>query len=182
MRHGEKPDPTDATKPPLGVGLDGRQSIHGLTPRGWQRAGALVRLFVEAAGTGHDGPPAAPDRLVAAGYGTADETRGHRPYLTLTPLADKLGRDIGAPRAIGEEDALAADVLAADNECTLICWEHAHIPLIAAALPLDPAHPAPRAWPDERFDLLWCFERGDAAGVYRFTVVGQRLLAGDAEP
>ena len=44
MRHGEKPDKHgDET----GVDARGAPDPRGLTPRGWQRAGALVRWIVE---------------------------------------------------------------------------------------------------------------------------------------
>jgi hypothetical protein len=44
MRHGEKPVAQGVA--PFGVTADGVHCVHSLTPRGWQRAGALIALFV----------------------------------------------------------------------------------------------------------------------------------------
>ena len=46
IRHGEK-EP-DSGPPPYGVNAEGRQDPHSLSPRGWQRAGALVSFFDDA--------------------------------------------------------------------------------------------------------------------------------------
>ncbi len=36
----------------------------------------------------------------------------------------------------------------------------------------------PQTWPDDRFDIVWVFERAD--GGWSFTQVPQLLLAGDS--
>ena len=59
--------------------------------------------------------------------------------------------------AEGQEAALATAVVADNTGVVLICWEHQHIPAIAAALPTVSGTQIPAAWPGNRFDLLWSF-------------------------
>ena len=64
----------------------------------------------------------------------------------------------------------------------LVCWEHKHIPLIAAALPLVSGTVIPRKWPRERYDVIWVFTLVPEPGPvrYAFSQMPQQLLAGDA--
>ena len=51
IRHGEKPDDDGRI---FGVDVNGRNDPHSLSPRGWQRAGALVGFFFPRDGRGGD--------------------------------------------------------------------------------------------------------------------------------
>jgi hypothetical protein len=84
---------------------------------------------------------------------------------------------------VGHESRLAASVLSDYSGVVLICWEHGHIPALAAALPAAQGAAIPGTWPDDRFDMIWAFTRlpGPAPLRYAFTQVPQRLLPGDAE-
>ncbi len=169
IRHAEKPSPLG---PASGVTEDGRLDPHALVPRGWQRAGALAHLFSTA-----QGDVARPVHLFAPP--AAGETGDHgRPYQTITPLSAKLGLAIDAAHALDAEGELVTAVLQRDG-VVLIAWEHKRIPRIANAI-LGDATTAPQQWPDERFDLIWVFERDPANGRYRFRQRPQLVLGGDS--
>ncbi|HYB39499.1 MAG TPA: hypothetical protein VEF72_29785 [Mycobacterium sp.] len=185
IRHGEKPadppTPTAAPSPPFGVDVNGNQSIHSLLPRGWQRSGALVVLFAPAVG-----PPQAglrtPMTLFSPDYGKPDKTQGHRTYETIQGLSGRLKVPINSPFAEGQESALASAVVADYTGVVLICWEHQHIPAIAAALPTISGTEIPAAWPGDRFDVIWSFtlQPGASPAEYVFSQIPQQVLAGDA--
>jgi hypothetical protein len=179
LRHAEKPQ--DGAGGPAGVDESGAPSPHSLTPRGWQRAGALAVLF--RAGTdpvaGWAGVPTA---LVAPDYGAGPDALAHRTVQTVTPLARRLDLTVQRRRSKGQEDELAADLLAASG-CVLVSWEHEHLPAIVhgiaarvavAGLPTFLA----AGWPDARFDLVLVLRRG-ADGTYAASVHPQLLLDGD---
>jgi hypothetical protein len=177
IRHGEKPDhqsPDQAT----GVEIGGEHNSHSLTPRGWQRSGALAVLFTRPPRPG-DTALAVPDRLICPDYG--DRTGGaiHRPYQTLLALSGVTGRPIETPYRETHEADLATAVLAGKAGTVLICWEHGRIPVIAAAIPTTT--PVPVEWPDHRFDLIWQFTLADQATLtYVFREVAQNVLEGDS--
>lgn len=139
--------------------------------RGWQRAGALVRLF------GPDADVALrPDFVYASAIGPGSETR--RPQQTVEPLVD-LMRERGAFRYEArflkhDTDALIADVLKKAGT-VLIAWEHSCIPDIVAALPHAPA--VPSEWPKDRYDLVWVLDR--SGGGWVFQQMPQLVLSGD---
>jgi hypothetical protein len=96
------------------------------------------------------------------------------------PLSQLLDLEVDARFPAGREVHLVEATLAADNLASLICWDHEHIPSIASHIPLSgPARP-PATWPDDRFDLVWSFARMADGTTYAFSVIAQRLLAGDA--
>jgi broad specificity phosphatase PhoE len=168
IRHGEKPPPGH------GVELHGKHDDHSLVPQGWQRAGALVTFFW--------GPRAAlprPAQLIAPKY--ASHPSHERTHQTISPLAATLGLTIESPYATGHEKALAEAVLAERSGVTLICWEHDHLPAIARHIPTPPGTDIPKRWPDDRFDVCWCFARDGGSGLYGFSQVPQMLLPGDID-
>jgi hypothetical protein len=176
VRHGEK---QLGDGPPHGVLVDGTPDPDSLIPRGWQRAGALVGLFVPR--TGQAGPALlpTPSRLFASEVGPHSHSR--RPLETLTPLSDRLGLPLDEPFLQDELDELVAAIRACDGH-VLVAWEHTRIPLIANQLVGDPAG-VPQVWPDERFDMVWVFEPSPDPSTFLLRQVPQLLLAGDrADP
>jgi hypothetical protein len=161
IRHAEKPAGDFG-----GVTEDGRADPHGLSVRGWQRAGALAAWLAgpQAAGAG-----IAPSALYAA----ADEGRSHRPYDTLRPLAQSLGLPI-RPLPSEVDPAETAAVIEAAQGNVLVCWRHRELPALARALLSAATSSVPDTWDEQRFDLVWVI-RGE-----RFAIVSQALLAGDA--
>lgn len=173
IRHAEKPLGVSA---PHGVTVDGLPDRESLTPRGWQRAGALVPFLVGPdGGPGRSGLPV-PQHLIASQVGPKSSSA--RPTETLQPLAARLDLAVDVRFLKEEVDALGLALAAAEG-VTLVSWEHHLIPSIALAL-IDRTAAVPRTWPDDRFDVVWVFERAAGASSSTFRQVPQLLLAGDA--
>jgi hypothetical protein len=181
IRHGEKPQDPPPKHPAAHSGVDflGHQNEHSLLPRGWQRSGALAALFDPAHGPLRAGLRV-PRRLISPWYGHPGKTAEHRTHQTIRGLSDRLGVEITADFAKGQEPHLAAAVLNSGPGAVLICWEHSHIPALASALPLVSGTVIPTSWPQDRYDVIWTFTL-TAEGTYAFGQVPQRLLAGDAD-
>ena len=176
IRHAEK---QLGDGPPLGVAIDGRPDPESLTPRGWQRAGALVGLFIPRADQSRPEGIATPTRLFASEVGPHSHSR--RPLETLEPLSERLGVPLDDPVLQDEVDQLVKLIRACEGH-VLVAWEHKRIPLIANRLVGD-ATTVPQTWPDDRFDVVWIFEPDPTTGGWHLRQVPQLLLAGDrAEP
>ena len=170
LRHAEKPL---GDGPPHGVRLDGTQDPESLTPRGWQRAGALGGLFVADPSTGQVPRLTTPTHLFASQIGP--QSSSERPRETLVPLGDRLGLTVDSRFRKEEVGELALAVREIDG-VVLIAWEHHLIPSIATAL-MGGASSVPQTWPDERYDVVWVIEEAD--GARRLRQVPQLVLAGD---
>jgi broad specificity phosphatase PhoE len=169
IRHAEKPNGGQGVMP------DGSASPEALTPAGWQRAGALVGLFAPPSGHFADARLATPQAVYASGV--AHHSSSLRPQQTVAPLAAKLGSPVNTDHPKGDEAALVQAVTRIGGT-VLIAWEHEAIPAIAS-LVLGGNQGIPQHWPDDRFDLVWVFDRPDSGGAWSLTQVPQRLLAGD---
>jgi hypothetical protein len=113
-----------------------------------------------------------PNAIYASGHA---HDGSHRPVQTVTPLAERLGQDVHRGCGLGDEEALAAK-LVAPAAVALVAWHHEAIPkLVHAVGDVGPA--VPSDWPDDRFDVVWTLTP-DASG-WRFAQVPQLLLAGD---
>jgi hypothetical protein len=170
IRHAEKPAGRIR-----GIGEDGRPNAEDLTARGWQRAGALVRLFAPRNGRSAARRLAEPDGLFASGIGP--NSRSLRPLHTITPRARFLGQRIDQRHRKGQEAALAAAALRRKG-IVLIAWEHTLIPTIANAIVGDQTT-VPQRWPDDRFDVVWVLKRSGKR--WTFHQVPQLLLALDSD-
>ncbi len=174
MRHAEKPL---GEGPPHGVTIDGVLDRESLTPRGWQRAGALVRLFVSERVEGAPSGLPTPTHLFASQIVAKDS---QRPRETLLPLGERLGLAVDSRFAREEVDGLV-DAIRAIDGVVLVAWEHRLVPSIASRLVTD-ASSVPQVWPDDRYDLVWMLE-GPRPGLMALRQVPQMLLAGDrADP
>ena len=162
MRHAEEP-----------AGAEGSPS---LSPRGWQRAGALVRWLAPLGDSAVPAPLAQPARIVAAA--TTEAHPSTRPRDTVTPLAQALELDIEQPFDSGGNEARVAAWLHAVSDAVLVCWRHESLPDLARALlPADRASSVPPQWPEDRFDLVWVVHR--KGGHWMLKQVPQQRLAGD---
>jgi hypothetical protein len=178
IRHGEKP-PDLSSGPPFGVDADGNRNAYSLSPRGWQRSGALTVLFSPAVGPklGLRTPTA----LYATAYGDAAVTRIHRPYQTILGLSRRLDVPIQSPDLLGQEAGFANAVLSSGAEVVLICYEHRGIPALVAGIPTVDDAAIPSVWPDDRYDVIWTLTLDPVAGRYVFGQVPQQLLDGDTD-
>jgi hypothetical protein len=181
IRHGEKPQDLAPKQRAEHFGVDyrGNQSEHSLLPRGWQRSGALAALF-DPAGANLRAGLRVPRMLISPSYGHSVTNAEHRTHQTIHGMSDRLRIAITAEFTKGEEKKLAATVLGSGPDVVLICWEHHNIPALASALPLAPGTVIPKAWPEDRYDLIWTFTLGGDAR-YAFGQVPQLLLSGDAD-
>ncbi len=145
-----------------------------LSPRGEERAQALVGFFERNPAVTQFGPP-------AAIYAMTPKADGHdvRPLETVEPLAQSLGLQVNT--SVGKEDVegLAQAVMkdpAGAGKMVLIAWEHHLIPAIAKAFGLTSA---PETWPDDVFDRAWIINF-DGGKPVSFQNVPQHLLPGDS--
>jgi hypothetical protein len=178
VRHGEKPE----TPPPHGIDLKGNHDSHSLLPLGWQRAGALVRLFAPFDGRPRGGL-ATPTQLIAPDYEDPKVLAAHRTHETIFPLSQLLGVEIETPYDEGDEAKLGKALAeATTGAVTLICWEHDRLPTIANHIaPVAAGTEIPQTWPGDRFDVVWSFAYDSAGSRYVFSQVPQMLLSGDSD-
>ena len=180
IRHGEKPD--SLKHGPQGYDLYRQVSINSLTDQGWQRAWGLAKLFGRTHHT--RAGITRPDHLFSPSYGADAVTTGrHRANETIRLLALKTGQGITADFPVGQESAAIAEVLKSGPGVKLVCWEHNHIPDLAAGLTLAPGTVVPQVWPDDRFDVIWRFQasrRPDGTvAFYTFSQLPQLVLKTD---
>ena len=203
IRHAEKPGPYNgahyAGVSNLGdvAGSDGAKHLVTL---GWERAGALVTLF--APPWGPKSPLATPKFLFASnptptqGDDASDEGPSQRPYETLTALAAALNLTTDISHGKSHYAQMVTSALACDG-VVLIAWQHEDIALttktgdpgisaeILKQTKTKATFAVPNGWPagpsGARYDLVLVFDRPTGGGpITGFTMVPQRLLAGDA--
>lgn len=177
VRHAEKPIPGSYE----GVNVHGVPAGESLIPKGWQRAGALARLFAPTLQQPRPGFEQQPEQLIAPEYKDKSKTENHRTYETLLPLCELTGVGIETKYKEGEEKRLGEHLCKeATVGVVLIAWEHKRIPDIVRGIgPIGNPKQIPPEWP-ERFDIVWVLER--LSGSYYFAALPQLLLAGDAQP
>jgi hypothetical protein len=172
IRHAEKPNSQAA-----GIDESGNFDHESLTPRGWQRAGALVRFFYPAQRS-DKGRITVPDAIFAAGVGPGSKSK--RSVQTVSPLAAFLQTEHSTPFiTIYPKDAVdrLVDDVSQRNGTVLVAWEHKLISSIVYRLSAEQLFH--QVWPDDRFDLVWILERNGAD--WTFSQIPQLLLPGDAE-
>lgn len=182
IRHGERPEepaPRRAEAARRGVDFHGNQNEHSLLPRGWQRSGALAALFDPSQGPLRAGLRV-PRMLISPSYGDSAKTAQHRTHQTIRGVSERLGIEIATDFPKGHESRLAAALKNSGPGAVLICWDHAHIPALAAELPLVDGTAIPGTWPTDRYDVIWTFTLV-ADDEYRFGQVPQLLLSGDTD-
>jgi hypothetical protein len=173
IRHGEKPG---EPPPPFGVDETGQEDQEELAVRGWQRAGAIACLFAEW--TAASRPPGlTTPRTIYASAVVHHGGRSLRPQRTVKPLAAVLEIAVDTQFALGDEPNLAVAAQQTPNS-VLIAWHHEAIPTLANAI-LGSDTMCPQHWPEERFDVVWVFDRAPGQVGWQFSQVPQMLLAGD---
>ena len=170
IRHAEKPD-----KDHKGVTPDGDHDEHSLSVRGWTRAGALAVVFARTSnGSDSYSGIAIPDRIIATA--PSESYKSKREHDTALPTAHRLGLTIEATAIPDHYSAVAANIQATATP-TLVVWHHGRIPEFIASFPVANANEVPKAWPEDRFDLIWALTpEGDH---YVWSEIPQALLEGD---
>jgi broad specificity phosphatase PhoE len=145
---------------------------HDLSPKGRQRAAALVPYFLET-------PEVTEHKTPVAIYAqkSTEANRSRRPVETVKDLAKALKFDV---IEFAHEDyaAMVKEINAKPEyagKTVLVCWEHHGIPDVAKAFGVkDPPH-----WHDSAFDRTWVitFENGKAV----LNDLPQRLMYGDSK-
>ncbi len=172
LRHGEKP--TDDSHH-YGVSPDGTRESESLTVRGWQRAGALAVFLAPANNSFQDPALARPQFIYAS---TPSKRQGSRRAVeTLTPLAEKLAIRINSNHPKLEWEGMLEEAFLCSG-VVLICWQHDFLPKIASKI-LGNRTTAPHEWPEDRYDMVWVFDRDPNSDQYGFKQVPQNLLMGD---
>ncbi len=167
IRHAEKPDDAGRER---GVDEHGIEDSRGLTVRGWQRAGALVRFFAPVQGCWHHPALEKPSAVFAV----KPNASSRRPLLTAQPLASELGLPIDARFASQEVAELLAAVALVDGS-VLLSWRHSNMVDIARQL-CPSQQPAPE-WRADCFDQTWIFVEDE--GHWTMTCIAQQLLPED---
>lgn len=172
IRHAQKP-----TKDPKhdGIREDGTRDPESLIVRGWQHAGALASIFSVPGNAPPDARFTQPNHIFAAGEGKKEATidgkkvkvgsHSRRPVETITPMAERLGLKPVTSFTKGEETLLVKDVLARTGT-VLICWQHEDIPAIGNLITGNDTT-VPQKWPENRYDLIWVFDRDGAGWKFR---------------
>ena len=161
IRHAEK---QLGDEPPHSISVDGIPDPESLTPRGWQRAGALIGLFVPRPDQRSRGLLQKPAHLFASELGPHSQSR--RPLETLQPLSDRLGLAIDERFVQDDLDGLVQAILVCAGD-VLVAWEHKRIPLIADRL-IGSSTTVPQVWPDDRYDVVWVLEADPTSGQLKF--------------
>jgi len=172
IRHAEKPSDDGTVQ---GVSMAGAQDKQELVVRGWQRSGALVRLFAPL--NGHFVDPRLTRPTVIFASAVTKHSNSLRPQHTVLELATELNLALVLRHPKGDEAALIVDAVAQDGP-VLIAWEHEAIPDIGNRI-VGNITTCPQKWPGSRFDVVWVFDRQIASGQWTFAQVPQRLLPGD---
>jgi hypothetical protein len=172
IRHAERPN-----KKAKAVNAEGKRDHEELIVRGWQRSGALVRLFAPRHGKFVD-PRLAQPKTIFASAVTKDGT-SWRPQHTVLALADELKFKLDVRFPKGDERDLARAAIDAKGP-VLIAWEHEVIPKIVNAI-VGNKKTCPQKWPGSRYDLVWVLDRRAPGAKWRFAQVPQMLLDGDSE-
>jgi hypothetical protein len=155
IRHAEKP----------------ASSLGQLTCKGLNRALALPGVLVPRYGK--------PDRIYAPDPGTRIGHLGNlsysyvRPLMTIEPTAIQLEMPVNALIGFKNVNDLRRELLAAENENTVIyvAWEHAYLNEFAKRL-LKSYGEDPGVvpdWPDDEYDRIYVFELREVDGKKKLT-------------
>jgi hypothetical protein len=175
VRHAEKPSDDGKIQ---GVEADGQHNPEELIVRGWQRSGALVRLFAPRNGHFVDPHLATPTTIFASE--AAKHSESLRPQHTVLELATVLGLTLSLGHVKDDLKGLVDDAAAtAAKGPVLIAWEHQDIPDIVNRI-VGNKTTCPQTWPGDRFDLVWVVDQAGSIDPWRFNQVPQLLLSGDS--
>jgi phosphohistidine phosphatase SixA len=161
IRHAEKPADDTETH---------------LSPRGYERAKALVAFFSANTVIHEKG---APDFLIAMPT-KKDGSGSVRAIETLQPLATSLQKEIDLSAKKKELKELAQKLLADEKyngKVVVVCWNHDGLPEVAKGLGLGEQTPG---WDPKVFDRAWIIDFAENK-ISKFQDIPQHLLDGDSQ-
>jgi hypothetical protein len=123
---------------------------------GRRRIGRPEHIFASAIGK---------KRVKAADGTITVGSHSRRPLQTVTEMAARLGLTPVTAHARGEGRRSSPMPLARQGT-VLICWQHEDIPAIGRAYAGTDAG-VPDAWPGDRYDLVWIFDRKGRRWTFR---------------
>jgi hypothetical protein len=171
IRHAEKPVPGASR----GVDVDGNPDEESLTPKGWQRSGALACFFDPRSSALPPGL-STPDVVFATGVGPGSTSK--RSVQTAMTVARLLEEQRSVPFITqylkDDLDAVATDVLAREGSALLV-WEHKMMADLVRRLTSNSV--AVDEWDPACFDRIWILVHSHAGWV--FSQLPQSLLPGD---
>jgi hypothetical protein len=173
VRHGEKPEKDEDIH---GVDAEGEHDKNELSPRGWQRSGALVRFFNPLHEQFVHPALARPEAVFAAA--PSGHVQSERSHHTVQAVAQSLGLKVNLKHSKGEEKKLVEDAISTHG-IVLVAWEH-NAMIDVANLILGNERSSPQKWPDSRFDLVWVFDQQPHESAWKLTQVAQLVLPGDS--
>jgi len=95
------------------------------------------------------------------------------------PLAEKLAITINPNFQKFETESMLEDAFLCKG-VVLISWQREYILQITDQI-LGNKAVAPPEWPEDRFDMVWVFDRHSSSAQYSFKQIPQSLLMGDLE-
>jgi hypothetical protein len=179
IRHAERPTEADASSKAVdGVTKAGERDAESLIVRGWQRAGALARLFLPVAGMPVRLGLDIPNVLFAPAIAKHSPSRRSQQTLSVLRELSAGAAEVNYAYPKNDVQAMTTAALGSDG-IALICWEHHLIPTIGSQIMGDEAT-CPQIWPDDRFDMIWAFSRDPGSERWLFDQMPQLLLSGDS--
>jgi hypothetical protein len=152
-------------------------------PSGWAGTGAWTALFgAELGGSAFPEPDAIYAADPKAPAGPAGDKPSQRPFETVVPLGDRLGKAPVTTWAPGKEGKLVDEIEAMHDGVVLVCWEHkAIISGILPAIARGQDIPGlPTKWDGTRFDVVLRFDRAAPGAPWVFQQQFPMLLFGDS--
>ena len=143
-----------------------------LSPRGEERARALVSFFTNTPALTGNGLPVALFAARPKGHGG-----GGRTGETLEPLAKQLNLPVQTPYYSTDYASLVKAIMNRgeyDGKTVVVCWVHTALPDLAKEFGVKSA---PVRWKDEVFDRAWIIRFTDKKA--KLTEIPQKLLPGD---
>lgn len=167
IRHAEKPNAS------LVSGKDGRD----LSPRGYERANALVNLFTTDPRLLEFGVPVA----IYAGAPKKPDTGSLRPLETIQPIAKQLGLTPLSDFISDDFASMVSEVMTKSEyvgKTVLISWAHSQIPDMATEFGANKDEVP--AWDGSVFDRVWKMKFDATGAVTDFENLPQHVLPGDS--
>ena len=147
----------------------------GLSPRGFDRAQALTKLFQRQPALAVFGLP-----VVIYAFKYVPGSTSHRGVQTAEPLASSLGQEVDMSFLPTDTTQLAQkirDTLSYNHKTVMVVWKHSEMQALAQSLGVQNAP----AWNANVFDRIWQIDYNNFGQIISFKDLPQKLLQGDSQ-